>query len=200
MNFWSWLTRRRDDHGWPAYIINGRIRTSTAGLIVAFFAVLWLQNAYQPPPESTTPATQVVPPGFMPDPEYTWVPRTNVDTRTRTPTRTATSTTETTPTTTESETSGTETTTSDSETSETSGTTTPTSGVPTTVIDPDGSGPAPATTVVDPDGSGPVPATTVVDPDGPGLLPPTTIVATPSTSAAPTTITPTLIPTVGGGR
>ena len=50
MNFWNWLTRRRDDHGWPDYLINGRIRTSTVGLIVAFFVIAWLHNTYQPPP------------------------------------------------------------------------------------------------------------------------------------------------------
>ena len=71
MTFWNWLTRRRTDHGWPAYIINGRIRTSTAALILAFFAITWVHNAYQPaPPAPVAPEAQVVPPGFMPDPEY----------------------------------------------------------------------------------------------------------------------------------
>ncbi len=50
VTFWKWLTRRRPDHGWPGYIINGRIRTSTASLIVAFLAIAWLHNAYQPTP------------------------------------------------------------------------------------------------------------------------------------------------------
>ena len=50
MSFWNWLTRRRDDHGWPGYIINGRIRTSTAALVVAFIAISWVHNTYQPPP------------------------------------------------------------------------------------------------------------------------------------------------------
>ncbi|HEY6575886.1 MAG TPA: hypothetical protein VI029_13335, partial [Mycobacterium sp.] len=97
MSFWNWLTRRRDDHGWPNYIINGRIRTSTVGLIVAFFVVAWVHNTYQPAPVTpSAPETAVVPPGFVPDPEYTWVPRTNVQERPKTTTTTPTTTTTTT--------------------------------------------------------------------------------------------------------
>jgi hypothetical protein len=143
MSFWNWLTRRRDDHGWPNYIINGRIRTSTVGLIVAFFVVAWVHNTYQPAPVTpSAPETAVVPPGFVPDPEYTWVPRTNVQERPTTRTTTPTTTTTTTEPT---ETSPTETTSSTPTTS--------TSPVqPTTVVDPDGPGPlspqtlAPSTT------------------------------------------------------
>jgi hypothetical protein len=136
MSFWNWVTRRRTDRGWPAYIVNGRIRTSTAALVLAFFVVSWVHNTYQPPaPTPAVPETaQVVPPGFMPDPEYTWVPRTNVETRPRTTTSTTTTPTTTTSTT---EPSSTDTT---SPTDTTSATTT-SSGVPTTVIDPDGAGP-----------------------------------------------------------
>jgi hypothetical protein len=135
MSFWNWVTRRRTDRGWPGYIINGRIRTSTAALVLAFFVIAWVHNTYRPPtPTPTAPETaQVVPPGFMPDPEYTWVPRTNVETS-----PTTTTTTTTTPTTT-TEPSDTDTDTT-SPTDTTSETTT-SSGVPTTVIDPDGPGP-----------------------------------------------------------
>ena len=166
MSFWNWLTRRRDDHGWPGYIVNGRIRTSTAGLIAAFFVITWVHNTYQPPPQApAVPETaQVVPPGFMPDPEYTWVPRTNVETRPRTTETSPTTTTTTT------ETSPTDTTSP----SDTSSATTTSGPAPTTVVDPDGPGPLPASTVTPspstvPNRSGSVTTTTGVLP---GILPP----------------------------
>ncbi|OHV04418.1 hypothetical protein [Mycobacterium talmoniae] len=62
------------ERGWPAYLFGGHVRTSTVVLIVAFFLVWWVYDAYQPPPKPV-PAPQVVPPGFVPDPNYTWVPR-----------------------------------------------------------------------------------------------------------------------------
>ena len=84
MTFWNWLTRKRTDRGWPGYIINGRIRTSTAALMVAFFAISWVHNTYQPDAaRRRCRRPQVVPPGFVPDPDYTWVPRTNVQTQPR---------------------------------------------------------------------------------------------------------------------
>jgi hypothetical protein len=141
MTIWKWITRRRTDRGWPGYIANGRIRTSTAALVLAFFVVSWLHNTYQP--SAKTPAapesTQVVPPGFVPDPEYTWVPRTNVETRPKT--------TYSTPRTSRTETSTTE---SATPTETTSGADTPATTAPET-----------ATTVVDPDGPGPLPPTTL---------------------------------------
>ena len=101
------LTLRRDgeERGWPQYLLWGRMRTSTFVLIVAFLATWWLYETYSPPTEvPTEPATQVVPPGFVPDPDYTWVPRTKVQpttptttTPTTTPTETPTGTSETTP-------------------------------------------------------------------------------------------------------
>jgi hypothetical protein len=101
----------------------GRIRVSTAVLAVAFIALFWVQQTFQPEPAPEAPATAVVPPGFVPDPNYTWVPRTYV----RRPKEADTTTTTTTPTTT------TETATPD--------TTSPTSPTPTTtVVDPDGPG------------------------------------------------------------
>ena len=85
-------SRDADKH-WPNFVLGGRIRTSTLVLIIAFFATWWTYNTYKPQP--TPPAaTQVVPPGFVPDPNYTWVPRTRVkpqptyDTPTYTPTTT----------------------------------------------------------------------------------------------------------------
>lgn len=97
----------------PTHLFGGRIRASTLALIVAFAAVLWLQQTYEPKPEPPPPATQFVPPGFVPDPNYTWVPRTNVQPpREPTYTTTTPTTTTTTPptTTTTTETSPTETT------------------------------------------------------------------------------------------
>lgn len=177
MTFWNWLTRRRSDHGWPGYIINGRIRTSTAVLILAFFAISWVHNTYQPAPQAAvTPETaQVVPPGFMPDPEYTWVPRTNVEQRPRTTSSTPTTTTTTTTTT---EPSSTETT-STSPTSPTSS--------------PETTGPAP-TTLVDPDGAGPLPPAPVVSTSTPTTVPtttPTTVASpVPGPGPVPTPLTP----------
>lgn len=72
-----------DKHGaeperrWPGYLF-GRIRTSTLVLIVAFLAVWWVYDTYRPQPPPKPPAPAVVPPGFVPDPNYTWVPRTRV--------------------------------------------------------------------------------------------------------------------------
>jgi hypothetical protein len=65
---------------WPAYVFGGRMRTSTVVLVIAFFAVWWLYdtNRPEPAPPSGPPPTQVVPPGFVPDPDYTWVPRSRV--------------------------------------------------------------------------------------------------------------------------
>jgi hypothetical protein len=104
------------------------MRVSTAVLIVAFIALFWVQQTFQPEPAPEAPVPAVVPPGFVPDPNYTWVPRTNV----RRPKEPDTTTPTTTPTTTT-----TETTTPPQDTS----TTSPTSPTPTTtVIDPDGPG------------------------------------------------------------
>ncbi len=99
---------RDTDRHWPGYLLGGRIRTSTAVLIVVFFAVLWTYDTYRPPTKPGQPPAQVVPPGFVPDPNYTWVPRTRVQppptyytpTPTPTPTTTVPTTTPPTPTTT----------------------------------------------------------------------------------------------------
>ena len=75
------LKRHRDEErGWPDYLFGGHVRTSTLVLIVAFLAVWWVYSAYRPrePAHGGPPATEVVPPGFVPDPNYTWVPRSRV--------------------------------------------------------------------------------------------------------------------------
>jgi hypothetical protein len=98
------LEKRSDrnvDRSWPGHMFGGRVRTSTIVLIVVFLAIWWAYDTYRP--ESSAhegpPATQVVPPGFVPDPNYTWVPRSQVQqppavTSTPTPTPTTTTTTE----------------------------------------------------------------------------------------------------------
>ena len=86
---------RREGRSWPGFLLGGRVRTSTVVLLIAFFATWWLFDTYQPapaPPEQV-PATEVVPPGFIPDPAYTWAPRTAVQSRPRTTAPTTTPTT-----------------------------------------------------------------------------------------------------------
>ena len=81
----------RDGRSWPGYLFGGRVRTSTVALIVVFLLSWWMFETYQPEPgpPAQIPATDVVPPGFIPDPAYTWVPRTDVQPPT-TPTTTPT--------------------------------------------------------------------------------------------------------------
>ena len=68
------------------------MRVSTIVLIVAFLALFWVYHNVEPRP-TEAPTTAVVPPGFVPDPNYTWVPRTNVrrpkEPETTTPTTTS---------------------------------------------------------------------------------------------------------------
>lgn len=86
--------RTGEPRGWPGYLFGGRVRTSTFALVVAFFLTWWVYYTYQPPaPAPSGNETQLVPPGFVPDPEYTWVPRTSVRERPTTTTPTTTSTT-----------------------------------------------------------------------------------------------------------
>jgi hypothetical protein len=73
------LERRSDEEKrWPRYMFGGRMRTSTVALIVAFLAVWWVYDVYRPEATPKPPPPQVVPPGFVPDPNYTWVPRSRV--------------------------------------------------------------------------------------------------------------------------
>jgi hypothetical protein len=96
VKFWlNILKRHRDEErGWPDYLFGGHVRTSTLVLIVAFLAVWWVYDTYRPEPAPKPPPPQVVPPGFVPDPNYTWVPRSRVEepppTATFTPTPTTT--------------------------------------------------------------------------------------------------------------
>jgi hypothetical protein len=151
----SWFTARL-----------GRMRVSTIVLIVAFLALFWVYHNFEPRQAATeAPPTAVVPPGFVPDPNYTWVPRTNV--RPKEP--------ETTTTTTTTTTSPTETT-----------TTSPTETTPSTTIAPGPLGPT--TYTLTPTAT---PTTTVV----PGPLGPTTYTLTPTPTplapgAAPALTTP----------
>ena len=102
----------------------GRMRVSTIVLIVAFVALFWVYHNFDPRPEAPeTPPTAVVPPGFVPDPNYTWVPRTNVR-RPKEPETTTTTTT----------TSPTETTTTSP--GETTSPTSPTDTTPSTTVVP----------------------------------------------------------------
>jgi hypothetical protein len=77
---------------WPSYMFGGRMRTSTLVLIVAFLAVWWVYSAYRPPePPHRVP---LAPPGFIPDPNWTYVEKSRADqppsTVTVTPTPTTT--------------------------------------------------------------------------------------------------------------
>ena len=111
---------------WFKAKLGGRFRVSTAVLLIAFIALFWVQQTFQPEPAQEAPVPAVVPPGFVPDPNYTWVPRTQV----RRPKEPDNTTTTTTPTTTETTTPAPDDT-----------TTSPTSPSPTTtVVDPDGPG------------------------------------------------------------
>lgn len=57
----------------------GRMRVSTLVLLAVFCALFWVYQTFEPEPAPPPmPPTAVVPPGFVPDPNYTWVPRTNV--------------------------------------------------------------------------------------------------------------------------
>jgi len=71
----------------------GRMRVSTIVLIVAFLALFWVYHNFEPRPPTEAPTTAIVPPGFVPDPNYTWVPRTDVrrpkEPETTTPTTTS---------------------------------------------------------------------------------------------------------------
>lgn len=135
----------------------GRVRVSTVVLIVAFLALFWVYHNFEPQPATPeVPSTAVVPPGFVPDPNYTWVPRTNV----RRPKETETTTTTTTPTTT----SSTETTTTSP--GETTSPTEPTESTPTTTSPGETTSPTPALTPTTTPAPGSGPALTTPAPPG----------------------------------
>jgi hypothetical protein len=143
---------------WFKAKLGGRFRVSTVVLLIAFIALFWVQQTFQPEPAPEAPASSVVPPGFVPDPNYTWVPRTQVR-RPKEPDYTTT----TTPTTTTTE------------------TTTP-SPVDTTTSSPTETSPSPTTTVVDPDGPGPLAPQTLTQ--TPTVTAPTTAPPVPGTVPA----------------
>ena len=133
----------------------GRARVSTIVLIVAFLALFWVYHNFEPRTAPTeAPPTAVVPPGFVPDPNYTWVPRTYVR-RPKEP-ETTTTTTTTSPTTT---------------TSETTSPTSPTETTPTTTVIPGPLGPQtvtlpPTVTPTTPPAPASAPAQTTPPPPG----------------------------------
>ena len=156
----SRATDRREGRSWPGFLFGGRVRTSTVVLLIAFFAAWWLFETYQPapaPPEQV-PATEVVPPGFIPDPSYTWVPRSDVQRPM------PTTTTPTTPATTDAA----EPTTPESESPTSSGPDTPTSGPATPPT-------SPPPTTAPPTASSPTapPSNTSVPTSGPSSVSPT---------------------------
>ena len=163
----NWVRKwRRPDHRGPKDLPGGRFRTSTVAMVIAFVALSWLQQTYQPPTPDATPETAVVPPGFVPDPQYTWVPRTNVRTRdsesdyTTTTTTTNTTTTSPTESTSPNETS---TSTSPSESTPASATTSPNPG--------EAGSPSPQTSTQAPSTTSSS-ATTSVEPVAPTTVPP----------------------------
>jgi hypothetical protein len=72
---------QKADGGGPGYLFGGHVRTSTVVLVVAFLALWWVYDTNEHSGQSSPTPTQtpeVVPPGFIPDPNYTWVPRTRL--------------------------------------------------------------------------------------------------------------------------
>jgi hypothetical protein len=95
-------TNPREGKTWPGYVFGGRLRTSTLVLVIAFSGFGWMFHNWEPSTSvpQQVPASEVVPPGFIPDPAYTWAPRTDVQPRNPVTTTTTTPTTPTSPTTT----------------------------------------------------------------------------------------------------
>jgi hypothetical protein len=140
----SWLTARL-----------GRLRVSTIVLIVVFLALFWVYHNFEPRPAAPeAPPTAVVPPGFVPDPNYTWVPRTDV----RRPKETLTTTETTTTTTTSPQVT---TTTSPGETTSP---TSPTESTPTTTSPGETTSPTATLTPTTPPAAGSGPALTTAAP------------------------------------
>ena len=71
-------TPHRENRHWPGYLFRGHVRTSTVVLMLLLMVLWWAYDTYRVQPAPGPPAVQVVPPGFVPDPNYTWVPRTEV--------------------------------------------------------------------------------------------------------------------------
>lgn len=171
MNALSRIAVNRADRSWPTYIL-GRVRTSTVGLIVAFFVAYWLHQTYAPPPPPPPQQPAVVPPGFVPNPEYTWVPRTDVNTRPKTTYRP-----------TPTETTETPTTTTTTTTTSSTPTTTTTTAPPTTTVITPAPGLPPVTLPLLP-GMAPAPTPAPAPSPPPGPLP----AAAPADGPVTTTI------------
>jgi hypothetical protein len=141
----NFMTNRLRRHGdaqrrWPGYLFGGHVRTSTLVLVIAFGALWWVYSDHEHAKSSTptqVPASDVVPPGFVPDPSYTWVPRSRVQEPPTTVTVTQTPTTTPTPT-------------------PTTTTPPPPFTLPTIVLPPP-FGPPPSTTPAPPPGQAPTP-------------------------------------------
>lgn len=139
----------KEGRGWPGHVLWGRVRTSTVVLLVAFMGCWWLYETYDMGAAPTqVPASNVVPPGFIPDPAYTWVPRTDVqrsDSSTTSTTPTTTDTTSTTPTSPGADETATDTPTSGAQPTPTTGSGAP-SSAPTTAGPGSSAAPTPAAT------------------------------------------------------
>ena len=136
-------TNPREGKTWPGYVFGGRLRTSTLVLVIAFSGFGWMFHNWEPSTSvpQQVPASEVVPPGFIPDPAYTWAPRTDVQPRNPVTTTTTTTTTPTPP------------------TSPTTTSTTPTTSVTVT--------PTPSSVPAEPGGPTSPPAPTSVEPTAP---------------------------------
>ena len=82
---------RKEDRGWPNYIFgrDPHVHRRADHRVHRDLVALRDLSARAAPP---APETQIVPPGFIPDPSYTWVPRTDVQRRATTTTTTPTTT------------------------------------------------------------------------------------------------------------
>jgi hypothetical protein len=154
------------ERGWPTYLFGGHVRTSTVVLVIAFLALWWVYDDHQQSIKSNTkttqvPATQVVPPGFVPDPNYTWVPRTRVQEPLPTVTETPTPTTTTPPPTT------------------TTTTPPPPFGLPPIVLPPPFGPPVTTTAPAPAPGQAPTPAPAPTPPPAPAPAPPPLIPGLP---------------------
>ena len=168
----------REGRTWPGYVLGGRLRTSTLVLIIAFLGIGWLYETYEPGPSvpEQIPASEVVPPGFIPDPAYTWAPRTDVQRQGPATTTTTTSATPTTTSTTPS------TATTPGSSTESTAPSTPGEPTPPPTPAPDGS-PAPSSAPSTPESAAPAASARPTAPS--------TTAAVPAGGAAPTTEPPT---------
>ena len=68
----------REDRSWPGYLFGGRLRTSTAALLIVSSGSGGCMTPTSLSPAAAAGAGQRCgSAGFIPDPSYTWVPRTD---------------------------------------------------------------------------------------------------------------------------